>query len=126
MKNKFKTASPLVTCNWVIVALLIYAAASVAEIMLRNRKSTYHLIAGYTRFYASGFATILLLNILEPILGYIISVLWGGLFVRITYGSKKELQELLWHTVQLGQDLWTKLGGGCTSEEPDQAIRPPL
>ncbi|KAJ6742246.1 PROTEIN putative-RELATED [Salix viminalis] len=118
VKQKFKRASPSVTCNWVIVALVIYATASVAEIMLRNRKSTYHLVAGYTRFYASGFAAILLLVILDPILGYIISVLWGGLFAGLTYGSNKELQELLWQTAQLGHDLWTKLVVilGCNGE----------
>ncbi|KAG5243061.1 hypothetical protein OIU76_010038 [Salix suchowensis] len=128
VKLKFTRASPSVTCNWVIVALVIYATASVAEIMLRNRKSTYHLVAGYTRFYASGFATILLLVILDPILGYIISALWVGLFAGLTYGSNKELQELLWQTVQLGHDLWTKLVGilGCNGEEPVQANRPTL
>ncbi|KAJ6407790.1 hypothetical protein OIU84_011149 [Salix udensis] len=110
VKLKFTRASPSVTCNWVIVALVIYATASVAEIMLRNRKSTYHLIAGYTRFYASGFAAILLLVILDPILGYIISVLWGGLFVGLTYGSNKELQELLWQTAQLGHDFVDQTG----------------
>jgi len=112
------------------IAFFIYATASVAEIMLRARESIYHPIVSYIRLFASGLATILLLVILDPVLGYIISVLWGCLFARVVYESCKELrelQELRSHTAQLGHSLWTKLVGVLgyhNEEEPDQAIRP--
>ncbi|XP_011019174.1 PREDICTED: uncharacterized protein LOC105121979 isoform X2 [Populus euphratica] len=77
-----------------LIALFIDATASVAEIMLRARESIYHPLFSYIRLLASGFATILLLVILHPVLGYIISVLWGCLFARVPYESWKELQEL--------------------------------
>ncbi|KAJ6922484.1 hypothetical protein NC652_016203 [Populus alba x Populus x berolinensis] len=128
---KSMTASPFDTHEGVMlaffVALFIYATASVAEIMLRARESIYHPFVSYIRLFASGFATILLLVILDPVLGYIISVLWGCLFARVTYESWKELQELRSHTAQLGHSLWTKLVGVLgyhKEEEPDQAIRP--
>ena len=128
---KSMTASPFDTHEGVMlaffVALFIYATASVAEIMLRDRESIYHPFVSYTRLFASGFATILLLVILDPVLGYIISVLWGCLFAREAYESCKELQELRSHTAQLGHSLWTKLVGVLgyhNEEEPDQPIRP--
>ena len=127
---KSMTASPFDTHEGVMlaffVALFIYATASVAEIMLRARESIYHPIVSYIRLFASGFATILLLVILDLVLGYIISVLWGCLFARVAYESCKELQELRSHTAQLGHSLWTKLVGVLgyhKEEEPDQAIR---
>ncbi|KAJ6922476.1 hypothetical protein NC652_016199 [Populus alba x Populus x berolinensis] len=130
VRYKSMKASPLDTHEGVmlafLIALFIYATASVAEIMLRARESIYHPIVSYIRLLASGFATILLLVILDPVLGYIISVLWGCLFARVTYVSCKELQELRSHTSQLGHSLWTKLVGvlGYHKEvEPDQAIR---
>lgn len=125
------TASPFDTHEGVMlaffIAFFIYATASVAEIMLRARESIYHPIVSYIRLFASGLATILLLVILDPVLGYIISVLWGCLFARVAYESCKELQELRSHTAQLGHSLWTKLVGVLgyhNEEEPDQAIRP--
>jgi xanthine/uracil permease len=131
---KSMTASPFDTHEGVMlaffIAFFIYATASVAEIMLRARESIYHPIVSYIRLFASGLATILLLVILDPVLGYIISVLWGCLFARVAYESCKELQELRSHTAQLGHlghSLWTKLVGVLgyhNEEEPDQAIRP--
>jgi xanthine/uracil permease len=128
---KSMTASPFDTHEGVMlaffIAFFIYATASVAEIMLRARESIYHPIVSYIRLFASGLATILLLVILDPVLGYIISVLWGCLFARVAYESCKELRELRSHTAQLGHSLWTKLVGVLgyhNEEEPDQAIRP--
>ncbi|CAK7333587.1 unnamed protein product [Dovyalis caffra] len=125
-------ASPFDTHNWVMlaffVALLIYATASVAEVMLRARGSIYYLIVGYIRLFASGFATILLLVILDPILGCIFSILWVCLYARLTYGSYKELSELLRHTAQLGLDWRTTLLGNFRqhrNENPNQANQPP-
>ncbi|XP_061964757.1 uncharacterized protein LOC133689058 [Populus nigra] len=128
---KSMTASPFDTHEGVMlaffIAFFIYATASVAEIMLRARESIYHPIVSYIRLFASGLATILLLVILDPVLGYIISVIWGSLFARVAYESCKELQEFRSHTAQLGHSLWTKLVGVLgyhNEEEPDQAIRP--
>jgi xanthine/uracil permease len=128
---KSMTASPFDTHEGVMLAFFVafffHATASVAEIMLRARESIYHPIVSYIRLFASGLATILLLVILDPVLGYIISVLWGCLFARVAYESCKELQELRSHTAQLGHSLWTKLVGVLgyhNEEEPDQAIRP--
>ncbi|KAH8506032.1 hypothetical protein H0E87_013025 [Populus deltoides] len=131
---KSMTASPFDTHEGVMLAFFVafffHATASVAEIMLRARESIYHPIVSYIRLFASGLATILLLVILDPVLGCIISVLWGCLFARLAYESCKELpelQELRSHTAQLGHSLWTKLVGVLgyhNEEEPDQAIRP--
>ncbi|KAJ6972074.1 hypothetical protein NC653_032598 [Populus alba x Populus x berolinensis] len=78
-----------------LVALFIYATASVAEVMLRARESTYYTLVGNLRLFASALAAILLLAILAPILGCVISVVWACLFIGVAYESTRELSNIL-------------------------------
>ncbi|KAG6749358.1 hypothetical protein POTOM_046402 [Populus tomentosa] len=79
-------------------ALFIYATTSVAEVILRTRKSVHQRLVGNIRLLASALATILLLVTLSLIVSCIISVLWACLFVKLAYESCQDLCQLLSQT----------------------------
>ncbi|KAF9666841.1 hypothetical protein SADUNF_Sadunf16G0270600 [Salix dunnii] len=93
-----------------LLALFTYATALVVEVMLRASGSNYHTHVGNIRLFAGGLAAILLLSVLDPILGCIISVIWVCLFVKIAYESFQELYIILCHTL-------SRLRGRCLPEE---------
>ncbi|KAJ6872588.1 hypothetical protein NC651_031647 [Populus alba x Populus x berolinensis] len=108
-----------------LVALFIYATASVAEVMLRARKSTYYTLVGNLRLFASALAAVLLLAILAPILGCIISAIWACLFLRVAYESSQEMSNILRQvTTNKLLDMLTRLIARVRSrkeeEEPNQ------
>jgi divalent metal cation (Fe/Co/Zn/Cd) transporter len=102
-----------------LVALFIYATASVAEEMLRARESTYYTLVGNLRLFASALAAILLLVILAPVLGCIISVIWACLFMRVAYESSRELSDILSQLTNKLLDMFTRLIARV-KEEPNQ------
>ena len=104
-----------------LVALFIYA--SVAEVMLRARESTYYTLVGNLRLFASALAAILLLAILAPILGCVISVVWACLFIGVACESSRELSNILSQlTTNKLLDMLTRLIARARSrkEEPNQ------
>ncbi|KAH8488417.1 hypothetical protein Peur_059886 [Populus x canadensis] len=102
-----------------LVALFIYATASVAEEMLRARESTYYTLVGNLRLFASALAAILLLVILAPVLGCIISVIWACLLMRVAYESSRELSDILNQLTNKLLDVFTRLIARV-KEEPNQ------
>ena len=92
-----------------LVALFIYATASVAEVMLRARESTYYTLVGNLRLFASALAAILLLAILAPILGCVISVVWACLFMGVAYESSREFFNILSQLTNKLLDMFTRL-----------------
>ena len=105
-----------------LVALFIYATASVAEVMLRARESTYRTMVGNLRLFASALAAILLLSILAPILGCVISVVWACLFIGVAYESSRELSNILSQLTNKLLDMLSRLMACVRSrkEEPNQ------
>ncbi|KAJ6752126.1 hypothetical protein OIU85_002543 [Salix viminalis] len=75
-----------------LLALLTYATAVVVEVMLRASESIYHTHVGNIRLFAGGLAAVLLLSVLDPVLGCIISVIWVCLFVKIAYESLQSIK----------------------------------
>ncbi|CAK7347860.1 unnamed protein product [Dovyalis caffra] len=105
-----------------LVALFIYATASVAEVTLRARDSIYYRVVGNLRLFASALAAILLLTILAPILGCIISVIWACLFVGVAYESCEDLYNILKQKTSKVLDMLTRLIESVRSrkDEPNQ------
>ncbi|KAJ6753686.1 PROTEIN putative-RELATED [Salix purpurea] len=105
-----------------LLALLTYATAVVVEAMLRASESIYHTHVGNIRLFAGGLAALLLLSVLDPVLGWIISVIWVCLFVIIAYESFQELFEILCQIIDEGRRMLSRLiSGRCLGEEePNQ------
>jgi hypothetical protein len=105
-----------------LVALFIYATASVAEVMLRAREATYYTLVGNLRLFASALAAILLLAILAPILGCVISVVWACLFLGVAYESSREMSNILSQLTSKLHDMLSRLIARVRSrkEEPNQ------
>ncbi|KAG6747954.1 hypothetical protein POTOM_047845 [Populus tomentosa] len=105
-----------------LVTLFIYATASVAEVMLRARESTYYTLAGKLRLFASALAAILLLATLAPVLGCIISVVWACIFLGVAYESSQELYTILSQITNKLLHMLTRLNARVRSrkEEPNQ------
>ncbi|KAJ6752124.1 hypothetical protein OIU85_002541 [Salix viminalis] len=99
-----------------LLALLTYATAVVVEVMLRASESIYHTHVGNIRLFAGGLAAVLLLSVLDPVLGCIISVIWVCLFVKIAYESLQELYRILCQMMSRLRGSVRCLGG----EEPNQ------
>ncbi|KAJ6344376.1 hypothetical protein OIU76_005988 [Salix suchowensis] len=111
-----------VTMSAFLLALFVYATASVAEVMLRARESLYSTLVGNLRLFASALAAILLLSILAPILGCVFSAVWACLFMRIAYESSLELYSILKNLNQSTSKLLDMLK--CVrgrNAEPDQS-----
>ncbi|KAJ6301351.1 hypothetical protein OIU77_015624 [Salix suchowensis] len=102
-----------------LLALFTYATAMVVEVMLRASESSYHTHVGNIRLFAGGLAAILLVSVLEPILGCIISVMWVYLFVKITYESFQELYRILCQVIAEARHILSRLSGSvrCLGEE---------
>ncbi|KAJ6679438.1 RPB1A [Salix purpurea] len=108
-----------VTMSAFLLALFVYATASVAEVMLRARESLYSTLVGNLRLFASGaLAAILLLSILAPILGCFFSSVWACLFMRIAYESSLELYSILCQSTSKLLDMLKRVRG--RNAEPDQ------
>ena len=103
-----------------LVALFIYATASVAEVMLRARESTYRTMVGNLRLFASALAAILLLSILAPILGCVISVVWACLFIGVAYESSRELSNILSQLTNKLLDMLSRLMACVRSRKEEQ------
>ncbi|KAJ6301481.1 hypothetical protein OIU77_015728 [Salix suchowensis] len=105
-----------------LLALFTYATAVVVEVMLRASESIYHTHVGNIRLFAGGSAAVLLLSVLDPVLGWIISVIWVCLFVIIAYESFQELFEILCQIIDEGCHMLSRLiSGRCLGEEePNQ------
>ncbi|KAJ6752071.1 hypothetical protein OIU85_002490 [Salix viminalis] len=95
----------------------------VVEVLLRASESIYHTHVGNIRLFSGGLAAILLLSVLDPILGCIISVMWVCLFVIIAYESFQELYIILCHVIVEGRHILSRLSGSVRclgEEEPNQ------
>ncbi|XP_011033704.1 PREDICTED: uncharacterized protein LOC105132101 [Populus euphratica] len=105
-----------------LASLFIYATASVAEVMLRARESTYYTLVGNLRLFASALAAILLLVILAPVLGCIISAIWACLFMGVAYESSREVSNILGQLTNKLLGMFTRLIARVRSrkEEPNQ------
>ncbi|KAI5564311.1 hypothetical protein BDE02_14G050900 [Populus trichocarpa] len=105
-----------------LVTLFMYATASVAEVMLRARESAYYTLVGKLRLFAGALAAILLLAILAPVLGCIISVVWACIFMGVAYESRQELYTILSQITNELLDMVTRLIARVRSrkEEPNQ------
>ncbi|KAB5521502.1 hypothetical protein DKX38_025821 [Salix brachista] len=106
-----------------LLALLTYATAVVVEVMLRASESIYHTHVGNIRLFAGGSAAILLLSVLDPLLGCIISVIWICLFVIIAYESLQELYRILCQIIAEARHMMSRLRGSVRclgEEEPNQ------
>ncbi|KAG5231199.1 hypothetical protein OIU77_010157 [Salix suchowensis] len=108
-----------VTMSTFLLALFVYATASVAEVMLRARESLYSTLVGNLRLFASALAAILLLSILAPILGVVFSAVWACLFMRIAYESSIELYSILCQSTSKLLDMLKSVRG--RNAEPDQS-----
>ncbi|KAJ6679441.1 RPB1A [Salix purpurea] len=108
-----------VTMSAFLLALFVYATASVAEVMLRARESPYSTLVGNLRLFASALAAILLLSILAPILGCVISAVWACLFLGIAYESSVELYSILNQSTSKLLDMLKSVRG--RNAEPDQS-----
>jgi hypothetical protein len=106
-----------------LVALFIYATASVAEVMLRARESTYRTMVGNLRLFASALAAILLLSILAPILGCVISVVWACLFIGVAYESSRELSNILSQLTNKLLDMLSRLMACVRSRKEEPNLR---
>jgi hypothetical protein len=106
-----------------LVALFIYATASVAEVMLRARESTYRTMVGNLRLFASALAAILLLSILAPILGCVISVVWACLFIGVAYESSRELSNILSQLTNKLLDMLSRLMA-CVRSRKEERNQP--
>jgi hypothetical protein len=122
-------ASPMDTHHLImfifLLALFIYATALVVEVMLRASESIYHTHVGNIRLFAGGFAAILLLAILYPIMGCIISLMWACLFVKIAYESFQELYSFLCRTVAGVHHMLSRLIGSVRCLEEEEPNQPP-
>ncbi|KAJ6423336.1 hypothetical protein OIU84_024306 [Salix udensis] len=104
-----------------LVALFTYATTVVVEVMLRASESIYHTHVGNIRLFAGGLAAILLLSVLDPVLGCIISVIWVCLYVKIAYESFQELYRILCQIIAEVRHILSRLSGRCLEEEePNQ------
>jgi hypothetical protein len=101
--------------------LFMYATASVAEVMLRARESTYYKLVGKLRLFTGALAAVLLLAILSLVLGCIFSVLWAWYFMGIAYESRQELDTILSQITNKLLDMVTRLIARARSrrEEPN-------
>lgn len=108
-----------------LLALFTYATALVVEVMLRASESIYHTHVGNIRLFAGGFAAILLLAILYPILGCIISLMWVCLFVKIAFESFQELYSFLCQTVVGVLHMSSRLIGSVRCLEEEEPNQPP-
>ncbi|KAJ6966549.1 hypothetical protein NC652_004185 [Populus alba x Populus x berolinensis] len=129
VKYQSVQASPWDTHNLImfifLLALFIYATALVVEVMLRASESIHHTHVGNIRLFAGGFAAILLLAILYPILGCIISLMWVCLFVKIAFESFQELYSVLCQTVVGVLHMSSKLIGSVRCLEEEETNQPP-
>ena len=105
-----------------LVALFTYATASVAEVMLQARESSYCTLAGKLRLFAGALAVISLLAILAPILGFITFALWACLFMAVSYKSRTEIRNTLGLVTQKLSDIFTRLAATVRSrkQQPNQ------
>ncbi|KAF9670036.1 hypothetical protein SADUNF_Sadunf13G0026700 [Salix dunnii] len=100
-----------------LVALFLYATASVAEVMLLARESPYCTLVGNLRLFAGALAAISLLSILDPILGFTTSAVWACLFMAVAYESRTELGDILSLVTHKLIDIFTRLAASVRSRE---------
>lgn len=98
VKFQSKDANPFDTHYWVMVAF--FAVLLVHAILLATQIKLRHAIFGKISLLAGALASILLLIILVPRMGWFSLVLWVICFVTVAHASHQLLYDLLYEATQ--------------------------
>ncbi|KAK6270595.1 hypothetical protein POUND7_007693 [Theobroma cacao] len=113
----FETESAILTMF--VITTLVYAVAWAIEAKLETRSNSYHhVILSNISLLLESLATVFLVLILVPGLGYFILLIWAIYFVGLTYGAWRKLY-LLYNAISSVSDLLNELLGrrGLHNEE---------
>ncbi|EOY17794.1 Uncharacterized protein TCM_042513 [Theobroma cacao] len=113
----FETDSAILTMF--VITTLVYAVDWAIEAKLETRSNSYHhVILSNISLLLESLATVFLVLILVPALGYFILLIWAIYFVGLTYGAWRKLY-LLYNAISSVSDLLNELLGrrGLHNEE---------
>ncbi|OMP04400.1 hypothetical protein COLO4_09669 [Corchorus olitorius] len=119
LKYQKKDTSPFDDCGFILLAFylatLLYAIAMVTDILLRIRDAECPKIVGNICLLCGPLATISLVFIPFPLVGWSLFALWTIWFVKLaldTYREISQLSQLLKEATQRASNyLWDKLLG---------------
>ncbi|EOY17795.1 Uncharacterized protein TCM_042514 [Theobroma cacao] len=105
----FETHSAILTMF--VITTLVYAVAWAIETKLETSSNSYHhVILSNISLLLGSLATVLLVLILVPGLGYLILLIWAIYFVGVTYRAWRKLHQL-YSTISSVSDFLNKLLG---------------
>ncbi|KAJ4829903.1 hypothetical protein Tsubulata_025132 [Turnera subulata] len=124
IKYQRTNASPLDDTHIaiVVVVLILYAKASIAEDWLCARESVYHIVAGNIRLLVTAVGCVLLLLVLAPTMAWIFVGLWSCLLAKVTYDSFSLLGGATW-VGDMGRRLF-RTNSHFVTEEPIESTVP--
>ncbi|EOY17790.1 Uncharacterized protein TCM_042509 [Theobroma cacao] len=104
----FETYSAILSTFLIIMVL--YAVAWAIETKLGTNNSSYRLLMRNISFLLGGLATVLLVLILVPGVGYFALVIWTLFLVKFIYEACQKLHQL-YGAISLASNLWNELRG---------------